>query len=140
MRAVTLLLQSSCQYMIISLAIKYFKSEPKRIQIIGFMLILNCRIAGLYQLLYNDSFIEFYNISCIYLAVRNKPVLAAVMISLSVSMKVGGVLLLPSLLGFTQYNNGTLKLLQAIFVILAIQVFLAGPFLSDTFCKIFGWT
>lgn len=75
------------------------------------MLILNFRISEIYHLLYNDSFIEFYNIACIYLAVHNKPVIAAAMVSLSISMKAGGVLLLPSFLGWTQYNNGTFKLI-----------------------------
>ena len=79
--------------MVLSIAGSYFKAEPKRIQMIGFIIMLNPKVNELYQLLYNDSFVEFYNVACIYLAARNRPVLAAVMLSLAISIKAGAVLL-----------------------------------------------
>jgi Gpi18-like mannosyltransferase len=89
--------------MVLSIGCSYFKAEPKRIQMIGFMIILNPKVNELYQLLYNDSFVEFYNFACIFFAMKNKPVLAAAMLSMAISIKAGAVLMLPSLLGWIQY-------------------------------------
>lgn len=106
--------------MVLSISRRYFNDEPKRVQMIGLVIMLNPKVNELYQLLYNDSFVEFYNLACIYLAVRNQPVAAAAMLSMAISIKAGAILLLPSLLGWIQYQSGTITLLASICVILAI--------------------
>lgn len=98
---------------------------------IGLMLVLNWRMHEYYQLVYNDAFLEFFIFSCILLASKNWPLGAATMLSAAISIKAGGLLLLPALLGWIQYQNGTLKLLQSVSVILMVQALVAAPFISD---------
>jgi hypothetical protein len=92
-----------------------------------------------YQLLYNDAFLEFVIISCMFLASKNRPIGAVTLLSVAISLKAGGLLLLPALLGWVQYQHGTGKLLLSLLAFVGIQVLAAAPFVSDTFCGLFGW-
>ena len=44
------------------------------------------------------------------------------MLSAAISMKAGGLLLLPAVLGWIQYQNGTLKLFQAIVIMIILII------------------
>lgn len=103
LRLIHLLLQSSCQAIVVAIALRYFKNETHRVQMIGLMLLLNWRMHEYYQLVYNDAFLEFFVFSCILLAAKNRPLGAAAMLSAAISIKAGGLLLLPAVLGWIQY-------------------------------------
>jgi len=97
---------------------------------IGMMLLLNWRMQEYYQLAYNDAFLEFFIFACIYMVSKNRPLFAMIMLSLAISIKAGGLLMLPAVLGWTQYKYGTIKLVQSIIILISIQAIVAGPFLS----------
>jgi len=121
MQLVTTLMKSGTISMVQSLALRYFNGEPQRVQMIGFLLVFNSKIIELYDKLYNDSFVEFFNFATIYcLAKLNRPIVASMLLSLAISIKTGAILLLPCTLGWIQYSNGTLTLLASIITILSI--------------------
>lgn len=126
--------------MVLSMAVRYFSSEPSRVQMIGFLIIFNSKVNELYQLLYNDSFVEFCIFAAIYsLASLNRPIVASMLLSLAISIKTGAILLLPCLLGWIQYSNGTLSLLASVITIMSIQIVLAAPFVSPAAAVMMGW-
>lgn len=140
LRLIHVLLQSACQSMVVAMALKYFKrAEAHRVQMIGLLLVLNWRMHEYYQLLYNDAFLEFVIISCMFLASKNRPIGAVTLLSVAISLKAGGLLLLPALLGWVQYQHGTGKLLLSLLAFVGIQVLAAAPFISNAFCGLFGW-
>ena len=67
------------------------------------LLLLNWRMHEYHTLLYNDSFLELTIILSMYLASSKRPVGAVAALSVAVSLKAGGILLLPALLGWVQY-------------------------------------
>jgi len=90
--------------MVVSIASKYFKrTETHRVQMTALLLILNWRMHEYYILLYNDGFLEFAIILCMYLASSKRPVGAVAALSVAISLKAGGLLLLPALLGWVHY-------------------------------------
>lgn len=81
--------------------------------------------------IYNDSFIEVYLVLCVFMFTRNQPVLAAAMVALAFSIKAGGLLALPAVLGSIQLFYGLKKLIAAVSVIFLIHVILTLPFFVD---------
>ena len=135
-----ILLQSASLGMIISLARRYFGSEPSRVQVLGFLIISNHGINELYQLMYNENFLEFFMLCTIFcVAVLNRPILGSLILSFGISVKVPAILILPGLLGWIQYKNGTLTLLACLTAIIAVQVFIAAPFILDSAAVLMGW-
>ena len=116
-----ILLQSACLAMILSIARRYFGSEPSRVQILGFLIVSNQGIHAVYQLMYNDNFLEFFMITAIFLvAVLNRPIIASLILSFGITVKVPGILILPGFLGWIQYKNGTFTLLACVVALLAV--------------------
>ena len=101
LQMIHILLQSTSQAMIVSIASKYFKrAETHRVQMIAFLLILNWNMHLYFIHLYNDGFFEFSIILCMYLASSKRPVGAVAALSVATSLKAGGLLLVPALLGW----------------------------------------
>ena len=68
-------------------------------QLIGFMLIASKEDRAYFSTMYNDEIMILYLVIAIYLTLRNRPIAASFFITLSLSVKVGALLLLPSFLG-----------------------------------------
>ena len=64
------------------------------------MLMTNCRAQKQNQYMFNDTILALYVILCLHYVVNNKPLLASLMLTLAVSIKAGGLLLIPSILGW----------------------------------------
>jgi uncharacterized membrane protein len=64
-----------------------------------FMMLANEEIRELNQLLFNDSLLGIYIVASIYLMTVNRPMWAALMLTVGISIKAGAMLLIPGLLG-----------------------------------------
>ena len=83
-----------------------------------FSLIANERLRRLNTYMFNDSLMCFYLIFATYLIVIHRmPKLASFFITISISLKVGALLILPSFLGIVQYQYGIYNLLAVISII-----------------------
>lgn len=80
-----------------------------------------------------------YIIVCIYSLTRNQPVLAAFFLTLSLSVKAGAMLLVPSFFGWVHYFYGTKTLLLCIFVTVLFQFVLMAPICFDPIAKLVGF-
>ena len=117
----SIFVQSCSLFIIVSIARRYFNSEPSRAQIIGFLILSNQSLHELYQFLYNETFQEFFVLFAIFsMTVLNRPVLAAIVLSWAISLKALAILLLPGMLGWIQYKHGTITLLASIAVIIVV--------------------
>jgi hypothetical protein len=58
---------------------------------------------------------------------------------MSLSVKAGAMLLIPSFLGWIHYFYGTLKLALCLIVIIGFQAILMGPICFDPIAKAFGF-
>ena len=54
-------------------------------------------------MLFNDTILGLYIVAAVYFMAENRPMWAAFMLTLGISIKAGAMLLLPGLLGWTQY-------------------------------------
>lgn len=68
---------------------------------------------------------------CLYAISSNKPTLAALMLTMAMSIKAGAMLLVPSILGCIQYQWGTLKLIKSVFIIVFVQFLVVSPFIYE---------
>ena len=68
-----------------------------------------------------------------------KPVKASMYLSLGISIKAGGIILLPALLGIIHYCYGVKTLLVSIIVVVSWQYVLAGIFYHDFVGGETGW-
>ena len=102
-----------------------------RAQFAVFMILSNEYARELNQQCFNDSLMVFYMFLGFYLLVENQSVLAALMMTVGLSIKVGPLLLLPALLGWIQYHNGTKKTLICLIIIVGFQLMIALPFTND---------
>lgn len=67
---------------------------------------------------------------------RDRPLMASFWTTVSLSVKIGPILILPSMLGLIQYHYGTLTLLKCISLIIGFQIVISLPFvLTDTTVK-----
>ena len=70
--------------------------------------------------MFNDEIMGMYLVLTIYfLAVAHRPYVAALMLTLGLSMKAGVMLILPSFLGGIQYAFGTKTLIISVILIVA---------------------
>lgn len=72
------------------------------------------------QELFNDSFMMLYIVLCLYCLVTNRYKLAALAATLSLSIKAGALLVLPVVLGWTQYHHGTLATIVSLCIIFGL--------------------
>jgi Gpi18-like mannosyltransferase len=101
------------------LSFRYFKNEPFKAQLVCLMLVANEEMREINQLLFNDSILALYVVLCIYFVSGNRPLLAAQMLTMAMSIKAGAMLLVPSFLGAIQYQWGTLKLVIVLIIIVS---------------------
>jgi Gpi18-like mannosyltransferase len=72
-----------------------------------------------------------YTMLCFYSCFNDKPVRAAIFMSLGLSVKAGALLYVPAFLGWIQYKYGLIKLGMVATIIAVIQVSVALPFVWD---------
>ena len=65
-----------------------------------FMMLANEEIRELNQLLFNDSLLGIYIVASIYLMTVNRPMWAALKLTVGISIKAGAMHLIPGLLGW----------------------------------------
>lgn len=63
------------------------------------MLVANDELREKHATLYNDTFLGFYCVICMWMLSINRPILSAIFLSLAISIKAGAVLLIPSVFG-----------------------------------------
>lgn len=104
------------------------------------MLLGNEEIREFNMYLFNDSILFLYIILCIYfIAVKSRPVVAAMFLTLALSIKAGAMLLVPSFLGWIQYQHGTFTLLKSILLIVIFQVIIMAPLSFDFVSRAVGF-
>jgi len=111
-------IHSGINYYVGHISYSYFKDRPWKAQLICFILVANEEIREFNQYLFNDSIMALYIAICFYFVSTNKPFHAAFFFTLGLSIKAGVMLLLPSFLGWMQYQYGTKKLLTSIMLII----------------------
>ena len=104
-----------------------------------FIIVCNEEVRELNQLLFNDSILALYVVLCLYFITCNRPHIAALMLSLALSIKAGAILLLPGLLGWTHYMYGTKKLIMSIFIIVFLQLLMVAPFIFNPVAWLLGF-
>ena len=98
------IIHSTIQFLVARISYSYFRKTPERAQIICFMLLGNEEIREFNQYLFNDSLLALHMMLCLYfILVKNRPLLAAFFITMSISIKAGAVLMLPTFLGWLMY-------------------------------------
>lgn len=84
--------------------------RPEDAQFVCFMLLANDRVRDFYGLLYDDAFVGFYLTLAFYFFIFGRVYVAAVFLSLALSVKSGVLVALPALLGTIQWLHGSLPL------------------------------
>jgi hypothetical protein len=94
-----------------------FRNDLRKVQLIGFILITNHNYHLFNVMMFNDQLIGFFALLTIYKLVADQPLSAALFVSMALSIKAGGLLLVPTVFGWLHYFYGTTKLLQGILVL-----------------------
>jgi uncharacterized membrane protein len=76
----------------------------------------------------NDQLLGLFILLTIYLMAIGRPYLSSCMFSMGLSLKAGGLLLIPALLGSIQYAYGLRQLITSIVIIVLIQYSLGYVF------------
>lgn len=104
------------------------------------MLLGNEEIREFNQYLFNDSLLALHMMFALYfILVRNSPQTASFFLTLSISIKAGAVLMIPTFLGWIMYLHGFALLLKCLTIILAFQFMVMAPLCFDPFAKFFGF-
>jgi Gpi18-like mannosyltransferase len=104
------------------------------------MLLGNEEIREFNQYLFNDSLLALHVMLALYfLLVRNKPVIASFFLTLSISIKAGAILMIPTFMGWIMYLHGLVVLVKCFTVVLTVQFLLMAPLCFDPFAKLFGF-
>jgi len=122
------IMHSMIMYIVGQMSYNYFGQQKYRAQAICFMLLCNQEIREINQDLFNDTILALYVIGTMYLVQTNRPIIAALLLTLAISIKAGALLVVPSLLGWTQYKYGTQTLIVSCFIIVSFQILVALPF------------
>jgi Gpi18-like mannosyltransferase len=67
------------------------------------MLLGNEEIREFNAYLFNDTFLALYVVICVYLVSQNKPLWAALFLTMSLSIKAGAMLMVPCFFGWIQF-------------------------------------
>lgn len=128
------------QLLVISLtAFNYLKDSPLRAQLICFILASNHFEKLLHIQQFNDSIMATLIFSAFYFVSANKPRLACLVVGISMTLKPGAILLFPALLGWIQYQHGTLTLFKSLSLITILQIIVVLPFVSDIAATLTGF-
>lgn len=103
------------------------------------MLAANIQEKYMHSEMFNDSIMVVFIYMAFYFMQNNWPRLASAAIGISLTIKAGGILLFPPLLGWVQYQHGTFKLLDSIFILLIIQIIAASPFVYTPAAEFMGF-
>ena len=102
-------------------------------QLLPFMYLANTLVRREESLLYNDQFMAFFCVLGIYFLVcKDMPWVSALMFSVSISIKAGAILFMPTFLGSIMYRHGTTNLTVCIAIIIIMNVLIAGPFILES--------
>lgn len=124
------LLHTFTLWQVIDLAHSYFKKHTTYIQLLAFILLSNHNLRLLETEMFNDSFMVVYLLMAIRSMAKNQPLKAGGFMSMAIGVKSGAILMAPALLGWLHYAHGTVGLFASLFVVFAVQVALASPFVS----------
>jgi len=127
------------QYCICQIAYKYMRYRPEDAQLVCFMLLGNDRIREMYSHLYDDAFVGFYLTLAFYFFIFGRVYVAAVFLSLSLSVKTGVLVALPALVGTIQWLHGSLPLAGTLGIVVGGQLLLAQPLVNPIVAAIFGF-
>lgn len=103
------------------------------------MLLGNEEIREFNEYLFNDTFLAMYILACIYLITKNQPFLASLFLTLSLSIKAGSMLLLPTFMGWLQYQYGSVTLIISLLIIVLFQFVIMTPLSFDPISNMFGF-
>jgi len=110
----------------------YFRNAPMKAQMICFMLLGNEEIREFNEYLFNDSLLALHMMFALYfMLVKNKPVIASFFLTLSISIKAGAVLMVPTFLGWIMYLHGFVTLVKCLTVLLTVQFLIMAPLCFD---------
>ena len=113
------LILSAIQYFVAKISYAYFRDQPLKAQLICFMLLGNEEIREFNAYLFNDSLLALYILICLYfIIIKKRPIMAAFFLSLSISIKAGAMLMIPTFLGWVQFNHGIYNLIASISIII----------------------
>ena len=87
---------------------------------VTFMLCSNQAAKELHRGMFNDSILALYVVLCIWFMIKQQPTMAALAVTLGLSIKAGVMLVMPGFLGWVQYKHGPLYLFKALFVVVAV--------------------
>lgn len=110
-KAITACMHSAIILIVTEMARKIWRNKRQTAQLIGFILATNHFMVRSHQQVNNDDILELYAILTILLMAIDKPVWSVACLSLSLSIKAGAMLLIPTTFGWIQYYYGTLKLI-----------------------------
>ena len=134
------LIHSTIQFLVARIAYSYYRKNPMKAQMICFMLLGNEEIREFNQYLFNDSLLALHMMLSLYfIIVKNKPVLASFFLTLSMSIKAGAILMIPTFLGWIMYLHGTIVLIKSLLLIVMFQLLIMAPMCFDPIAKIFGF-
>ena len=103
------------------------------------MIATNVREVQLVGKLYNDNLMGFFVILCLYFLQKKRPMTAATMLTLGISIKAGAILALPGLLVCLARNFKIKILLPCLFLIISVQVLVALPFTNNKVAGFLGY-
>ena len=121
-------IHSMNNFLVTKIAYFYFSNQPLRAQMLAFILLANEHDRIFNQMQANDQLLGFFIFLTIYLISLKRPYLASSSFSIGLSIKAGGLLLIPALLGTILYRFGLKKLVVAIYIICQIQYSLGYVF------------
>lgn len=100
----------------------YFKDKSEKAQMICVMLLANERERVMNQLMFNDQVLGISIFAAIYFVTCQKSYFwGGVFLSWGISLKAGGILLIPAFLANIQYTFGLRSLFITIFIIIGFQ-------------------
>lgn len=138
-KVISILIQTLMILSVTRLARSYFRNDQRKYQLVGFILATNHFVHKAHQQVNNDDFLALYAILAILMMSVDHPLLSVVFMNLSLSIKAGALLLVPTMFGWIHYFYGTFKLIQGVVVTVVIQMFIAAPFISETAAKLMGF-
>ena len=100
----------------------YFKDKPEKAQMICVMLLANEGERVMNQLMFNDQILGMTIFAAIYFVTCQKSYfMGGVFLSWGISLKAGGILLIPAFLANIQYTFGLRSLVITIVIMIAFQ-------------------
>ena len=113
--------------------------RPEDAQLVCFMLLGNDGIRDLYFHLYDGAFVGLYLTIAFYFFIFGRVYVAAVFLSLALSVQAGVLVALPAVLGTIQWLHGSKPLAGTLAIVVGGQLLLAQPLVNPIVAAIFGF-